>query len=460
MKNALLLSLVLPLSAYCGQEASMPLETDVWQRAIDALGPLGGKVRVPAGRHVVGTLFLRDNVVLELEGGCVLEGSADGRDYPDVKIEFAELREPWQGLVVADGCTNVAVVGSGEIFGNGSKFPHGARLGRPQGLLFHRCRGVRVEGVRLRDLARWTCYLKECDGVVFRGVSVDSHANANNDGIDIDSRNVTVEDCTFDCDDDGIVFKSDNADFVVENVAVRNCRVRSTCSAVKFGTGSHGGFRNVLVENVDCGASDRAWCDPKTGRGVIAGYRVASWPGSTWGSSLLSGIAVECVDGGVVDGITVRNVRIAAAATPIFVRGGLRFDRKFGSSSSLGLPFGRHRKLCNVTIEGVHAVATSYTASSITGVPGLRLGNIVLRDVHITAPGSGEAGLAELGRPVPEKVGAYPESNMFDARMLPAFGFYVRHVDGLVMENVTVDALSREHRPEVVTDDVTGFVRR
>ena len=70
------------------------------------------------------------------------------------------------------------------------------------------------------------------------------------------------------------------------------------------------------------------------------------------------------------------------------------------------------------------------------------------------------AGLAELGRPVPEKVGAYPESNMFDARMLPAFGFYVRHVDGLVMENVTVDALSREHRPEVVTDDVTGFVRR
>lgn len=448
------------LVAACGVAGAGELETSRWQAAIDAVAAAGGGVvTVPSGRHVTGTLFLKSNVTLELASGCVLEGSTNRVDYPDIAIEYAELREPWQSLIVADGQTNVAVTGSGEIFGNGKAFPHGVRLGRPQGLLFYRCRDVRVEGVRLRDLARWTCYLKECDGCVFRRVTVDSHANANNDGIDIDSRNVLVEDCDFDCDDDGIVFKSDSADFIVENVVVRNCRVRSTCSAVKLGTGSHGGFRNILVENIVAGASPREWCDA-SGRGVISGYRVQTWPGSEWTPSLLSGIALECVDGGVLENVTVRNVTVARAATPIFIRGGLREGRKFGNAVALNLPFGRHRILRNVLIENVKVLATSFTASSITGVPGLRLSGIILRQVDIEVPGAGEAGRVELGRPVPEKVDGYPESNMFDARMLPAYGFYVRHADGVLFENVNVRVRGTEVRPRLVLDDVTGFAER
>ena len=432
-------------------------ETDRWQAEIDRTAAAGGgRVTIPAGRHLTGTLFLRSNVTLELAAGCVLEGSTNRVDYPDVRIEYAELREPWQGLIVADGQTNVAVVGEGEIFGNGRGFPHGARLGRPQGLLFHRCRGVRVENVRLRDLARWTCYLKECDGCVFRNVTVDSHANGNNDGIDIDSRNVLVENCDFDSDDDGIVFKSDNAGFIVENVTVRNCRVRSTCSAIKLGTGSHGGFRNILVENVVAGASPREWCNAE-GKGVISEYRVQTWPGSEWTPSLLSGIALECVDGGLLENVTVRNVTVERAATPIFIRGGLRYGRKFGNKFDLGLPFGRHKRLSGVLIENVKAKATSFTSSSITGVPGLRVADITLRNVDIVVPGAGEAGRAEIGRPVPEKSDKYPEANMFDSRMLPACGFYVRHADNVAFEDVRVTVLGPEPRPAIVTEDVTGF---
>ena len=457
MKNAFVVFLS---SLLLQATAAGNLETGRWQTAIDrAADAGGGVVSVPAGRHVVGSLSLRNGVVLKLERGCVLEGSSDPADYPDVRIEYAELREPWQGLIVADGCTNVAVVGEGEIFGNGAKFPHGARLGRPQGLLFHRCRGVRVEGVKLRDLARWTCYLKECDGVTVRKVAVDSHANGNNDGIDIDSRNVLVEDCSFDCDDDGIVLKSDNPDFIAENVTVRNCRVCSTCSAIKLGTGSHGGFRNILVENVAAGASAREWCDPGTGKGVISSYRVRTWPGSEWTPSLLSGIALECVDGGLMEDVVVRNVTVERAATPIFIRGGLRYGRTFEGDKPLGLPFGRHRRVTGVRIENVRATATSYTASSITGVPGLRLKGVTLKDVTINVPGAGAAGAAEQHLPVPEKEDAYPESNMFDNRMLPAYGFYCRHVDGLVFDNVTVKLRAADPRREIVLDDVTGYER-
>ena len=92
---------------------------------------------------------------------------------------------------------------------------------------------------------------------------------------------------------------------------------------------------------------------------------------------------------------------------------------------------------------------------SITGVPGLRPRNITLRNVAIEAPGAGEAARAEIGRPVPEKADAYPESNMFDHRMLPAYGFYIRHVDGVTLDNVKVKLLSADPRQEIVAEDVT-----
>ena len=450
-----LAALVCAVGCTCFRGTS--LETVRWQAEIDRVAAAGGGiVRVPEGRHVVGGLFLKSNVSLFLEKGCVLEGSSDISDYTDIQFRYAEVREPWQAIVAAIGQTNVSVVGEGEIFGNGKAFPFGSRLGRARGMIFHRCKDVRVEGVFLRDLASWSMYFKESDGVIVRNMKVDSHANANNDGIDIDSRNVLVENCEFDADDDGVVLKSDDPDFVVENVEIRNCMVRSTCSAFKLGTASHGGFRNVHIHDCASEASPREWVDPATGHGVISKYRVECWPGSDYTPSLLSGIAIECVDGGCAEDITIRNVKVARAATPIFIRGGARRNRKFGGTDiELGIPFGRSLVLKNVLIENYTCRATSFTASSITGVADIRPTNITLRNVDITVPGAGEAGKVEIGKRVPEKADAYPESNMFDSRMLPAYGFYVRHADNVSFENVRVKALGKEFRPEIVSEDVT-----
>ena len=37
---------------------------------------------------------------------------------------------------------------------------------------------------------------------------------------------------------------------------------------------------------------------------------------------------------------------------------------------------------------------------------------------------------------------------------LPSWGFYVRHVDGLTMKNITVSAAAKDFRPAFVFDDV------
>ena len=136
----------------------------------------------------------------------------------------------------------------------------------------------------------------------------------------------------------------------------------------------------------------------------------------------------------------------------------MRRGRKWGGSGvDLKLPFGRHCRIRNVLIENVKALATSFTASSITGVPGLRVTDITLRNVDIEVPGAGEAGRTEFGKEVPERIDGYPESNMFDARMLPAYGFYIRHADGVTFDNVSVRVKGTEHRPRLVQEDVTGF---
>jgi hypothetical protein len=41
---------------------------------------------------------------------------------------------------------------------------------------------------------------------------------------------------------------------------------------------------------------------------------------------------------------------------------------------------------------------------------------------------------------------------------LPAAGLYARHVDGLVLRGVRVDAVDDDPRPWLVTDDVEGLV--
>ena len=74
-------------------------------------------------------------------------------------------------------------------------------------------------------------------------IKVESVTYWNNDGIDIvDCKNVKLTNSFFNAADDGICLKSEDPNGACENVYVANCRVRSSASAVKLGTGSTGWF--------------------------------------------------------------------------------------------------------------------------------------------------------------------------------------------------------------------------
>jgi hypothetical protein len=87
---------------------------------------------------------------------------------------------------------------------------------------------------------------------------------------------------------------------------------------------------------------------------------------------------------------------------------------------------------------------------NITGVPGHFIENVTFSGLHLTFPGGG--GLEDIQRDIPELYDHYPEYHMFGT--LPAYGIYLRHVKGLIFEDVTLETAAPDLRPALFGDDV------
>lgn len=448
--------IVIVLACVCVTAAE--LETKRWQSDIDAVAAGGGGVVViPAGRHLTGQLDLRSNVELHLEKGAILEGAVGLENYRVSSLPYSE--GTWSAIVSAIGATNVAITGCGRIFGKGAEWPQPENYGgnqegrRPRGVFFANCKNIRLWDFTLNDSACWGVVLKCCDGVDVRRVRVDSHANANNDGIDVEARNVVIADCDIDAGDDGVCLKSNNPDFVVENILVTNVVARSHCNALKLGTASHGTMRNILF--VDCRTESprRDFIDRRFGRNrrwyEEDPDRVGKYPGGLLGESCgSSSICIENVDGGVVENVVYRRIKAFGSRTPVFVRAGMRNGRPCGTPPSSKYIFR------NILLSDIVGEAMSGVASSITGVFGCRIKDIRLENVRVVCRGCGDTD-AERKRPVPEVAEKYPDAHMFGC-MLPSYGLYVRHVDGLMLSDVVFSLRKGDcdSRDPIVMDDV------
>ena len=408
-------------------------ETEVWQARIDAASAAGGgTVTVTPGGHVVGGLMLKSGVTLEIPEGAALLGATNAAAY--ARCPVTNLCE--EAVVVAAFATNVAIVGKGRIDGRGSSQPK-LRL-RPlrwRNVCLFGCTGVRIEDVTMENPSRWTCFLRECEDVTVRRLVIRSHANFNNDGLDLTVRNAVIEDCDIDSDDDSIVLKNHNPAYTVENVKVRRCRVGGNTNGLKIGTETFGDFRNILFEDCIVSVRQNSAVWPLSDRVPGLDRSVASGKG---------GIVVATVDGGSIDGVTFRNIEISGTETPIYVRHGRRRNGD------------RPGVLRNVLIENVRARAVSRIASSVTGVPGeprRRPEAITLRDIMLDVPGGATASEA-WGTPVPECEKGYPSPRNFNFHALPACGVYVRHADGVKLENVKVVRRASDVREDFVFEDV------
>lgn len=392
------------------------LNTEAFRKAIDAATSAGGgTVLVPNGIFLTGTVQLRDNVTLHLAEGATILGSPKTADYG------SEKGNGGLALILAVGAKKIAVTGRGTINGQGGKFIiRDGAPGRPHGITLFDCRDVLLRDVRVEDAASWVIHLNRCERAVVQGVRVWSHANHNNDGLDIDScKDVSVAQCHFDCQDDAICLKS-QSEFVCENIMVSDCFASTHCNLIKLGTGSVGGFKNITITNCTLVAPRYSKMLNGRERGI-------------------GGISLELVDGGALDRVTVSNIAMDGIELPLFIRLG---DRKRGAGKEVGT-------LRNVIISDIIATNMGRTGAAISGIPDHCIENLTLSNLNFTYEGGGTD--KDAARPIPEKENAYPEGFMFG--LLQAWGLYFRHVRGVKMSNVKLALAAPDARHAVVFED-------
>lgn len=396
------------------------LNTKALQRAVDACAAArGGVVYFPPGRYLTGTIHLKSNVTLHLETGAVLLGSANLQDYPSTVPAFRSYTDNYteKSLIYGEKIENVAIEGRGVIDGQGAAFKGPYKV-RPYLIRIISSKNVSVTDVTIKDSPMWVQHYLDCDNVAIRGITVSSRSNQNNDGIDIDSSSrVRISDCDISSGDDAIVLKSTSAR-PCRDVVITNCVLSTACNALKMGTESNGGFENITISN--CSIYD----------------------------ARLAGIALEIVDGGLLDRVSVSNITMHNAGCPIFVRLGnrARLFREGMEKPGVG-------RLRNVLISNVQAAGANKVGCSITGLPGRPVENITLHNIRIEFAGGGTR--EDASRQVPENPDKYPEYAMFG--VLPAYGFYCRHVRNITFDQAETSLASPDQRPALVTDDVDGL---
>ena len=266
-------------------------DTEAIQKALDACAGKSGRVVVPPGTYLTGSLYVGDDTELHLEEGAVILGSPDLADYnaPDAYPQnHGSVKEGWSAkhLILVLEKKNVKITGKGTIDGNGRAFfadkiayrhhvcwRHGGRnaKGKPaeqlrpgQEIVFIESSNVEVRDVTFRDMSCWSCFFHGCENVAVGGVTVrNGFHNLNTDGIDIDCcRNVDIGDCDIVTGDDAIAIRGNPARLkdktkVCENVRVSNIVCRVQADGVRVGVG-HGTIRNVRISDMKIKESGRA----------------------------------------------------------------------------------------------------------------------------------------------------------------------------------------------------------
>lgn len=437
------------------------INTIAIQKAIDAANKnSGGKVIFPKGNFLTGSIEMKNDVEIYLDEGAVLLGSTNPNDYKVIEMKGRPVSPRTDdnsqlALVLAYKADNISLSGKGVIDGQGRQLAlnidslidlgllvdkrydkvnrRPSETVRPKLFRFSECNVVKISSLKIQNAACWGLSFELCSQLTINNIALTNRAYWNNDGMDItDCQNVRITNCNVNAADDGICLKSYYPGHSNDSIYIADCTIRSSASAVKFGTASYGGFKNVTIERIK----------------IFDTFR--------------SAIALESVDGGTIENIDIRNITAVNTGNAIFIRLGHRAGEKPGIVRNIRIKdvkvqvsFGRPDINYDMRGPEVDFFHNPFP-SSIAGMPGNDIEHVVLENIAISYPGRATKGMAymPLGRldQVPEKENSYPEFSMFGE--LPAWGFYVRHAKGLTMKNIKLTLDNTDFRPAFVFDDV------
>jgi len=392
------------------------LDTASINKAIDACASSGGgEVLVPAGGYLCGTVHLKSNVTLKLDPGATIVGTSDLEQYQN----FTPPKGPpmWGGLhwhralLLGDGVENVTITGGGVIDGNKVFDATGEEHMRgPHGVLFGNSRNITLRDISIRDAANYAVMLEFTSHVSVRGVKI----TGGWDGVhfrgwkDNPCRDVSITDCEFYTGDDCI------AGWYWQDTLIDRCVINSSCNGIRL----IGPATNLIVH--DClffgpGKNEHRTSKEKHRTNMLAGINIQ--PGA-WGKTE-----------GLIDSVHVSDVVMHDVASPFFV------------TARTGATIG------TITVDRLTATGVYRSAASVESWADEPIGRLALRDATIEYTGGATA----------EQAAAAVRAPGVDARPLPAWGLYARHIKRLDLSNVRLDVEKTDPRTAVLCDGVESL---
>lgn len=405
------------------------LDTKAFQEAIDKCNLAGGGiVLVTGGSFVIGTIFLKSHIALRIEAGAIVLGSSDYKDYSPNTDRTMYRGEPEMDrcLIFAKDAVNISIEGTGIIDGQGKLFP--SEGNRPKLMRLLRCSNIRMRDITLRSPASWTTEWRYCSDIVVDGVTIFSQANWNGDGLDFDGcTDVRVSNCSFDTSDDSICLQTSLIEKPCKNVVITNCVFSSKWAGIRIGLLSRGDFENVLVTN--CIFNDHS----------DSGLKIQMCEGGEMKNMVFSNLIMKNVPRPVFMTFTQQNAWVDAnnEVRPMKRMNNFQFNNIIVETSTRG-------KDCSFIF---------------TGLPGHPIENITLNNIRAVFPGGGTLSdskniLAEFTND--NLKGNWPEYSKLQ-KTVPSFGLYMRHVDGVRINDVEFTTKEKDARPPMVLVDVKNL---
>jgi len=394
--------------------------TKIIQRWIDSCSSSGGGlVQFPQGEVLSGTLFLKTGVILFFQKGCVLKGDTNLSLFPK-----QESVHTWhkgteghhqRALLVAMGQKDIGITGEGTIDGQGEivyKAWYSKRLeARWLNIWFQDCKDVFVERVTMLNSPSWMQLYQRCQNLSIDGIQVVNFGAKNNDGLDLDGcKNVTINECRIDADDDALCIKSLGL-AEMTNIRITNCILSSNCNALKVGTETEGDISNVRARNIKI---------IKPSQPSVFYKR----------QEALSGIAVTMVDGGNLSHVDFSDIQIEGVKIPFFIRQGTRNRRSTGPKNTPS-----NSTICNIRFSNIKANWNFDLACHITAVDSGAISNLKFSNIELNYAPVAENSIGPNRSPLPEVNGAYPEATMFK-KGLPEVVLFAKGVSGFSLKNV------------------------
>lgn len=427
----------------------LSLNTLLIQSSIDEISLSGGgTLTIPKGKYHIKTIFLKDNVCLNLEEGCELIGSTNIKDYGYSSLELKYscgvgnvVPSHYYGLIIIEGAHNASICGKGIINGMGKYqkyFPNkdDPSNSRPFLVILFKSKDFYIESVTLKDSGMYAFYSMASDNVHVNGIKIRTLDSINGDGVDFDGgKNIIVENCDIESSDDAVSTKT-YTNYPIQNVLVRNCKMKSNWAGVRIGTESASDMENITVENCEfyeCRDGIKIQlCGPANYRNI------------TFKNIKMRDICRPFF-------ITLSKFRLSVDEGEIMPNNGVMENLKFINIDINET--GKVREFQNNFNGGIY----EQKALFISGYYNNHISHVLLDNVHINLKRNHTG---NIRYDIPEFVDVfeqYPEIPHAEGE-LPCSAFYLRNIDGFRMNNVSISIDGKDNRPVMFFNKVTGEI--